>query len=141
MSGDLDQGCADVRLRAAATRYAKVLYAEETLRRLAIAGPTPLPSITELDNGDHSVCRLDERTEALVRVGVLVALDAPETSYHAAVEAATLAGATLDDLVATLLTVAGSVGSARVMSAAPRLALAAGYDIDSALESSDPVDL
>jgi len=117
-----------------------VPYAEATLRRLAIGGPTLLPWITRLDNWDRSVSCLDERTEALIRVGVLVALDAPESSYHTAVEAATLAGASLDDLVATLLAVAGSVGSARVESAAPRLALAAGYDIDRALESSEPLD-
>jgi hypothetical protein len=47
------------------------------------------------------------------------------------------AGATLDDLLATLATIAGSVGSPRVVSAAPRIALAAGYDVDAALEASD----
>jgi hypothetical protein len=33
-----------------------------------------------------------------------------------------------------LLAVAGIVGSARVVSAAPRIALAAGYDVEAALE-------
>jgi len=47
------------------------------------------------------------------------------------------AGATLDDLLATLVAVAGSVGSPRVVSAAPRIALAAGYDIDAALEATE----
>ena len=41
---------------------------------------------------------------------------------------------TLDDLLAVLLAVAGEVGSARVVSAAPRIALAAGYDVEAALE-------
>jgi 4-carboxymuconolactone decarboxylase len=115
-----------------------LLSAEEALRRLTIGEPTLLPAIATLDSGDPFAFRLDERTEALVRVGVLVALDAPESSYHTAVEAAILAGACLDDLVATLLAVAGAVGSARVVSAAPRLALAAGYDIDLALEWGEP---
>jgi hypothetical protein len=47
------------------------------------------------------------------------------------------AGATLDDLLAALIAVAGSVGSPRVVSAAPRIALAAGYDVDAALEATD----
>jgi hypothetical protein len=47
------------------------------------------------------------------------------------------AGATLDDLLAALIAVAGSVGTPRVVSAAPRIALAAGYDVDAALEASD----
>jgi alkylhydroperoxidase/carboxymuconolactone decarboxylase family protein YurZ len=82
---------------------------------------------------------LDARTEALIRVGALVALDAPESSYLAVVESAFLAGATLDELVAVLTAVLGSVGSARVVSAAPRLALAAGYDIERAIESNEPL--
>jgi 4-carboxymuconolactone decarboxylase len=48
-----------------------------------------------------------------------------------------LAGATLDELVAVLFSVAGSVGSARILSAAPRIAMAAGYDVEHAIESSD----
>jgi hypothetical protein len=114
--------------------------AEETFRRLTIGEPALLAAIADLDDGDPAVTRLDERTEALIRVGALVALDAPQSSYHAAVEAAQLAGASLDDLLAALFAVAGSVGSARVVSAAPRIALAAGYDIDSALEGSERPD-
>jgi alkylhydroperoxidase/carboxymuconolactone decarboxylase family protein YurZ len=117
-----------------------VLSAEETLRRLTIGEPALLPAIERLDRGDPPIPRLDERTEALVRVAVLVALDAPVSAYHTAVGAAVLAGVSLDDLVATLFAVAGSVGSARVISAAPRLALAAGYDVDVALESSEASD-
>ena len=112
--------------------------AEETLRRLTIGEPRLLPSIAQFDSGNPLTSQLDERTEALIQVAALVALDAPELSYQAVVGAAILAGASLDDLVATLLAVAGSVGSARVVSAAPRLALAAGYDVDFALESCEP---
>jgi hypothetical protein len=45
-----------------------------------------------------------------------------------------------DDLVAVLVAVAGMVGSARVIAAAPRIALAAGYDVEAALEANDPSD-
>jgi alkylhydroperoxidase/carboxymuconolactone decarboxylase family protein YurZ len=74
--------------------------------------------------------------ESLIRVAVLVPLDAPQTSYHPAVEAAIRAGASLDDLLATLVATAASVGSPRVVAAASRIALAAGYDVDLVLEET-----
>jgi hypothetical protein len=117
-----------------------VLSAEETLRRLTIGELAMLPAIGRPDNGDVLIPRLDERAEALVRVAVLVALDAPGSAYHSAVGVAVLAGVSLEELVATLFAVADSVGSARVISAAPRLARAAGYDVDAALECSEAAD-
>lgn len=110
--------------------------AEETFRRLAIGESAHVAAIADRDHQVAGVSRLDERTEALIRIGALVALDAPQSSYQPVVEAATLAGVSLDDLLAALLAIAGSVGSARVVSAAPRIALAAGYDIDEDLERS-----
>jgi len=47
-----------------------------------------------------------------------------------AVELALQAGAEDDEIVEVLATVAAVVGSARVVAAAPRLALAIGYDIE-----------
>jgi 4-carboxymuconolactone decarboxylase len=113
-----------------------MLSAEATLRRLTIGDRSLLSAIADLDQGDAGVVRLDERAEALVRLGVLVALDAPVSAYHAVVAAATLAGASFEDIVACLLAVAGEVGTARVISAAPRIAMAAGYDVDAALEET-----
>lgn len=113
-----------------------MLSAEETLRRLAIGDRTLLATIADLDvamTPNLSVLRLDPRPEALVRLAALVALDAPQSAYSSCAETAFLAGATLDDLVATLLAVAGHVGSARASSAAPQIALAAGYDLEAAL--------
>ena len=77
---------------------------------------------------------LDEKTSALACLAVLVALRATPTSYRRAVDLSLAAGATVDDVVETLKVVAPSVGLARVVSAAPGLALAIGYDIDIALE-------
>jgi len=118
---------------------ARVLSAEETLRRLTIGDRTLLAAIADLDQAAPpaaSVLRLDPRAETLVRVAVLVAMDAPQSSYSAAVDLAFLAGATLDDIVATLLAVAGQVGTPRTPAAAPRIARAASYDIDAALEGA-----
>ena len=51
-----------------------------------------------------------------------------------AVEAGLKAGASYDEMVGTLIAVIPIVGVARVVSAAPNLALALGYDVAEALE-------
>ncbi len=117
-----------------------MLSAEETLRRLTIGDRALLTAFADLDLGDPPVRRLDNRTEALVRLAVLVALDAPETAYRISGESATLVGASMEDLVATLAAVAGQVGSARVIAAAPRIAMAGGYDVEAALETLVPLE-
>ena len=111
-----------------------MLSAEEGFRRLTIGDPGFVASLSGGEARSPGGHRLDARTNALVRIGVLIALDAPPSSYRSAVEEAQRAGARLDDLLAVLTSVAGIVGSARVVSAAPRIALAAGYDIETALE-------
>jgi alkylhydroperoxidase/carboxymuconolactone decarboxylase family protein YurZ len=106
--------------------------AQETLRRLTI-GDRTLTTATA-GGADVGASRLDELTESLIRVAVLVPLDAPQSSYQAAVEAAIRAGATLEDLLAALLATNEAVGVPRLVAAAPRIALAAGYDVEAALE-------
>ena len=111
--------------------------AEESFRRLAIGDTALLAALTGPDGGRPRGPRLDERTESLIRVAVLVPVDAPQSSYQQAVEAAIRAGASIDDLLAALMATAGTVGSPRVVAAAPRIALAAGYDVDRVFEEGD----
>jgi len=113
---------------------------EEVFRRLTIGDPQLLARVFELGPLAADGDRLDGRTESLLRIGALIALDAPESAYRTAVEAARMAGVELEDLLAVLLAVAGPVGSARVISAAPRIALAAGYDVDADLERHEQPD-
>jgi Carboxymuconolactone decarboxylase family len=80
---------------------------------------------------------LDGRTAALARVAALVAVRASPGSYRHSVERALAAGASVDDVIDTLKVVARTVGLARVVSAAPGLSLALGYDVDDALETLD----
>jgi 4-carboxymuconolactone decarboxylase len=80
---------------------------------------------------------LDERAAALARLAALVALHAGPSSYQRCVGHALAAGASVDDVIDTLRIVAPTVGLARVVSAAPGLALALGYDVDAALEAVD----
>lgn len=72
----------------------------------------------------------DERVDLLVRLGALVALGASTASLRATVERAMEAGASQAQIVEVLVAVGPAVGTARVVSAAPRLALALGYDIE-----------
>jgi alkylhydroperoxidase/carboxymuconolactone decarboxylase family protein YurZ len=111
--------------------------AEEVFRRLTVGDPAVLAALTA-PTSTPGVRHLAGRTEELLRLGALIALDAPPSSYRTVVEAALRAGARLEDLAAVLFAVAGTVGSARVVSAAPRIALAAGYDVEVALEEVGP---
>ena len=52
--------------------------------------------------------------------------------------AALAAGASYDEIVATLEAVTPVTGTARVVQCAPKLALALGYDVEEALEELDP---
>ncbi len=111
--------------------------AEEAFRLLTLGEPRLLVSV--VDPACPAVPRpLDERTQSLLRIGALVALDAPESAYRTAVDTAMRAGADLDDLLAVVAAVAGVVGSARVISCAPRIAIAAGYDAEAALDRLEP---
>ena len=58
-------------------------------------------------------------------------------SYMSAIDAAEQAGVTREEIVGTLVAVLPVVGVARVVSAAPNLGLAIGYDVAEALETLD----
>ena len=77
---------------------------------------------------------LDAKTRALVCLAAHVALGARDDVYDGAVETATTSGASPDEIIGVLYAVAPAVGAARVVSAAPHIASAMGYDIDRALE-------
>jgi alkylhydroperoxidase/carboxymuconolactone decarboxylase family protein YurZ len=111
---------------------------EDAFRRTTIGDPRLLAQMADPDAEACDLPRLDLRTGALVRIAALVALDAPASAYRIPVDAAESAGASREELLAVLVAVAGSVGTARVVSAAPRLALAFGYDVDAALEERHP---
>jgi alkylhydroperoxidase/carboxymuconolactone decarboxylase family protein YurZ len=86
------------------------------------------------------VGRLDPRLESVAQVAVLVALGGPEASFAVAVDRAIGAGLTPDELVQVLLAVAPTVGTAKLVRAAPALASGLGIDVDQLLESDDPYD-
>lgn len=77
---------------------------------------------------------LEPRAEALVRIGALVAL-AARSALPGAVDRALAAGATADDVVASLIAVSTLVGQARLVESTPSVARGLGYDVDDAFES------
>src|SRR5690606_27822092 len=93
------------------------------LRQLAEPGTCVAPTPTGAARwGESSL--LDARTAALVCLATLVALRGGPASYRRGVADALAVGAGVDDVVATLEVVAGTVGLARVVAAAPDLARA-----------------
>jgi len=75
---------------------------------------------------------LDPKTLALVRLAALVAAGGAVPSYGAQSDAAVDAGATAAEIVDVLVGVIPVVGLPRVVAAAPKLALALGYNVDEA---------
>jgi 4-carboxymuconolactone decarboxylase len=108
---------------------------EEGLRRLVLHDEGCIQSMLGIHLTNNDSQGLDPRTQALIRLGGLVAMGAAPTSYHWAAEAALDAGATAEDVVGALVAVAPISGLARVISATSEIALAIGYDIDQAFET------
>ena len=77
------------------------------------------------------------RRTPCVRLGASMAIEAAASSYQPNIEMALAAGASVDEIVGTLVAVAPDVGVVRAVSAAPELALALGYDVYAAFESLD----
>jgi 4-carboxymuconolactone decarboxylase len=96
---------------------------EDSLR--TVMAPRP-----ELGICDPLGQALDRRTKMLVRLAALLAVGAPTTSLRWAVEIAATNGAETEALAGVLLASAPAAGTARVVEAAPHLALALGYDVE-----------
>jgi 4-carboxymuconolactone decarboxylase len=106
-----------------------------TYRRITIGDPGLLATIMSDSHAGRGM--IDERTSALVCVAALIAADAEDPAYLLEIREALGAGVTAEQITGVLLAVARIAGSARVMSAAPRVAMALGYDVERGLEDSD----
>ncbi len=113
---------------------------KQHLRRLAVHDDALLKGVA-VDGSSFATSVIDARTAALVRVAAAVAVDAPPTSFQHAVERALAAGATKDEVVASLEAVTPVTGAARVVGCVAKVALALGYDVEAALERPEPDEL
>ncbi len=105
----------------------------EVLRRLTLNDPH---LVVQFNDGERAPAEplLDPRALALVRVAALIAVGGAVPSFGAHADAAIASGATVPEIVDTLVGVIPVVGLPRVVDAAPKLALALGYDVEDALE-------
>jgi alkylhydroperoxidase/carboxymuconolactone decarboxylase family protein YurZ len=84
------------------------------------------------DDANLAASSLDPKTHALVRLAGLAAIDAAPPSYMEVIELARRYAASDDEIVGVLIAVMPAVGGARVVSAAPKLSLALGFDVGAA---------
>jgi 4-carboxymuconolactone decarboxylase len=106
---------------------------EDKLLRLTLNHDAFAAKILTMHQDAH-VQGLDPRTCALVRLGALHAIGA-QGSYGCSVDASLAAGASVEEIVDSLIAVAPMIGLPRAVAAAPDLAVALGFDVESALES------
>ena len=105
-----------------------------TLRRLAVRDDRYIDGLLQADVASATLAGLDDRAHSLIRIAALVAQNASPPAYMNSVEAALRAGLSHEEIVGVLIAVLPVVGDARVVSAAPNLGLALGYDVSEALE-------
>ena len=108
---------------------------EITLCKLAIADEAFVEETLPNSGANLTASTLDAKTHALVRLGALIAIEVEPPAYMWTLEAARRAGATDDEIVGCLLAVLPTLGVARIVSAAPKLGLAMGFDVATALEA------
>ena len=113
------------------------MHYKDALRKLAIRDDRFIESILTHDPAQGRVLHLDPERIALVSLAALIALDAPIPAYQWAVESALEARLSADEVVDVLIAVLPIAGVPRVIAAAPRLAIALGYDVDDGLEGVD----
>jgi 4-carboxymuconolactone decarboxylase len=106
----------------------------ERLRRLAINDEGSARH--ETDDADVVGGALDGKTLALIRLAALIAVGGAVPSYGAHADAAVGAGATVAEVVDVLVGVVPVVGLPCVVKAAPKLAVALGYDADEILQEA-----
>jgi 4-carboxymuconolactone decarboxylase len=122
------------RAAESADRMGWTVRYQEILRRLAIVDEAFVGDRAGLVLGPRGVGVLDAKTAALVRVGALAAIGAPEVCLEWSSSRALAAGATEDEITEVLLVIAPVIGLGRMAGAAPGVAGAFGYDIEAALE-------
>ena len=92
---------------------------------------------------DAKSVKLDPRILALVRVAALIAVGGAVPSYEAEADAAVSAGASVAEIVDVLPAILSIVGLPSVVTSAPVLAKALGYDVNAASSNtslSDPAN-
>ena len=112
----------------------QIIRFQETLRRLAMIDEGFVQGQAGLGMDLAATSALDPKTAALLQLGASVAIGSPAVCLEWAAARAMTAGATEGEIADVLLAIAPVTGLGRVVSAAPDVATALGYDIAAALE-------
>ena len=110
---------------------------QETLHRLAMIDEGFVEDDAGLGLTQAATSVLDPKTVALLRVGASVAIGSSAVCLEWSAGRALAAGASEDEIADVLLAIIPVAGLGRVVSAAPDLASALGYDLWAALEKPD----
>jgi len=103
---------------------AKTQTASDSLKGLAQGDPKVLETLTKMTAGTLERSGLDDETYQLVRIAALVASDAAPVSYLVNLGAAAETGVDLSKIVGTMVAVAPVIGTAKITSAASKMARA-----------------
>jgi 4-carboxymuconolactone decarboxylase len=109
----------------------------ETLHKLAMIHEGFIQDKARLALDLTRTSTLDPKMAALLVLGVAVAIGSSSLCLQWSVSRALAAGASEDEVADVLLVIAPVAGLSRVVSAAPGLAAALGYDIEAALYDPD----
>jgi alkylhydroperoxidase/carboxymuconolactone decarboxylase family protein YurZ len=99
---------------------------EETLRGLALGQGAVADQVLSMQVDALTKSGLDKKSFVMARLGALVAQGAGQLSYMQTLEVAEEWGVTRDEIVGALIALAPTVGSARILAAAPLVAAALG---------------
>lgn len=105
------------------------MHGSSDQREIESSAGEGVPVVPESSQSD-----VEARVHSLARLGAAIALGAQTSSLQGLGRRSIAAGATINDVVGTLLAVAPIVGEARLVNATPGVALSIGYDVDEALE-------
>jgi 4-carboxymuconolactone decarboxylase len=109
----------------------------ETLRDLAMIHEGFVQDKAGLGLDPARVSALDPKTAALLLVGAAVAIGSSAVCLEWSTGRALAGGASEEEIAAVLLAIAPVAGLGRIVSAAPDVAAALGYDVEAALEEPD----
>ena len=110
---------------------------QETLRRLAMIDERFVEDDAGLAISPARESALEAKTSALLQLAASVALGSPAVCVEWSAGRALAAGASEEEIADVLLAIAPVAGLGRIVTAAPELAIALGYDVEAALEAID----
>jgi alkylhydroperoxidase/carboxymuconolactone decarboxylase family protein YurZ len=98
--------------------------------------PTVLEGLLMSRLENQAASGLDPKTYAMVNIAALIAVDAAPASFIWQVGIALESGVTPEEILGLLVALNPVLGNARIVAAAPELAIALGVDLDLADEEA-----